>query len=104
MDDAHLVVRRLVLLAGAALVVVVATDAVSTLVTTRCRWSRLWPTYVFYRRIWRAWRALGQRIVPERGRERFLAVYGPLSLLGLLVVWCCCCSPAGGWSASRPTC
>jgi hypothetical protein len=87
MDDAHLVVRLLALLTGAALVAVAATDAVSTLVTTQRRSSRLWPTYVFYRRTWRAWRALGQRIASERGRERFLAVYGPLSLLGLLVVW-----------------
>jgi hypothetical protein len=81
-------IARLVLLpAGVALVAAVATDAVSTLVTTQRRSSRLWPTYVFYRRTWRAWRALGGRIASERGRERFLAVYGPLSLLGLLVVW-----------------
>jgi len=81
-------IARLVLLpAGVALVAAVATDAVSTLVTTQRRASRLWPIYVFYRRTWRVWRALGRRIAAERGRERFLAVYGPLSLLGLLVVW-----------------
>jgi Ion channel len=42
---------------------------------------------VFYRRTWRAWRALGRRMASERGRERLLAVYGPLSLRGLLVIW-----------------
>jgi hypothetical protein len=85
--NGHLVTKLLLLLAGAALVLAAATDAVSTLVTTQRRSSRLWPTYVFYRRTWRLWRALGRRIASERGRERLLAVYGPLSLLGLLVVW-----------------
>jgi hypothetical protein len=87
MEDAHPVARLLVLLAGAGLVLTAAIDAVSTLVTTQRRSSRLWPTYVFYRRTWRAWRALGRRFSSEAGRERLLAVYGPLSLLGLLVVW-----------------
>jgi Ion channel len=85
--DAHPLTELLVLLAGAALVLAAATDAVSTLVTTQRRSSRWWPTYVFYRRTWRTWRALGRRIPSERGRERLLAVYGPLSLLGLLVLW-----------------
>jgi hypothetical protein len=87
MDDAHLVTRLLLLLAGAGLVAATAIDAVSTLVTTQRRSSGLWPTYIFYRRSWRLWRALGRRIGSERGRERLLAVYGPLSLLGLLVIW-----------------
>jgi len=41
MDDANLVARLLVLLAGAGLVLATATDAVSTLVTTQRRSSRL---------------------------------------------------------------
>jgi hypothetical protein len=40
MDDANLVARLLVLLAGAGLVLATATDAVSTLVTTQRRSSR----------------------------------------------------------------
>jgi hypothetical protein len=84
---ADVLTKLLALLGGAALVLVAATDAVSTLVTTQRRSSRLWPTYVFYRRTWRVWRALGRRIGSEQGRERLLAIYGPLSLLGLLVVW-----------------
>ena len=63
-----------------------ASDAVSTLVTTRRRRGRHWPTQVFYRRTWRAWVAAARRAGPEL-REGFLAVYGPLSLLGLLVTW-----------------
>ena len=79
-------VEVLAALAGLALVLVVAGDAVSTLVTTRRRRGGRWPTPLYYRWTWRAWRAVGQRAGPER-REGFLGVYGPLSLLGLLVLW-----------------
>jgi len=85
--DADPFVRALAGLAGVVLVTAVATDAVSTLVTTQRRSSRWWPTYVFYRRTWRLWRAAARHIGSEQARERLLAVYGPLSLLGLLVVW-----------------
>ena len=75
------------LLAGVVLVAAVATDAVSTLVTTQRRSARWWPTYIFYRRTWRLWRGLARHIGSEPVRERLLAIYGPLSLLGLLVIW-----------------
>jgi hypothetical protein len=80
------VVEVLAVAAGLAIVLVSAGDSVSTLVTTRRRRGRRWPTQVFYRRTWRAWVALARRAAPE-AREGFLAVYGPLSLLGLLVTW-----------------
>ncbi|HJW63044.1 MAG TPA: hypothetical protein VJ849_06055, partial [Actinomycetes bacterium] len=80
------VVEFLAVVAGFVVVLVAASDAVSTLVTTRRRRGRHWPTQVFYRRTWRAWVAIGRRASPER-REGLLAVYGPLSLLGLLVTW-----------------
>jgi hypothetical protein len=72
--------------AGLTLVLATASDAVSTLVTTRRRPGRFWPTPVFYRQTWRAWMAVGRRARPEL-REGFLGIYGPLSLLGLLVLW-----------------
>jgi hypothetical protein len=80
------VVEVLAVVAGLALVLATAGDAVSTLVTTRRRRGRLWPTPVYYRWSWRAWRAVGRRASPEL-REGFLGSYGPLSLLGLLVLW-----------------
>jgi Ion channel len=85
MEDAG-IVEALAIVAGLAVVGGTASDAVSTLVTTRRRRGRHWPTQVFYRRTWRAWRAMGRRVRPEL-REGLLAVYGPLSLLGLLVTW-----------------
>jgi hypothetical protein len=90
------VVELLAVPAGFALVAVTAADAVSTLVTTRRRRGRRWPTPVFYRATWRAWRALGKRADPEL-REGFLGLYGPLSLLGLLVLWVVLL--VGGWGA-----
>jgi Ion channel len=83
----EVLVRLLGLLLGAVLVAAVATDAVSTLVTTQRRSGRWWPTYVFYRRTWRMWRAVARHIGSDTARERLLTVYGPLSLLGLLVIW-----------------
>ena len=80
------VVEVLALVAGLVVVLATASDSVSTLVTTRRRRGRHWPTQVFYRWSWRAWVTLGRRAAPEL-REGFLAVYGPLSLLGLLVTW-----------------
>jgi hypothetical protein len=88
------VVEGLAVLAGLALVLGVASDAVSTLVTTRRRRGRRWPTPVYYRWTWHAWRAIALRRDPER-REGFLGVYGPLSLLGLLVFWVVLL--VGGW-------
>jgi Ion channel len=52
------VVELLAVPAGFALVLVTAADAVSTLVTTRRRRGRRWPTPVFYRATWRAWGAV----------------------------------------------
>jgi Ion channel len=80
------VAEALAVAAGLVLVLAVASDATSTLVTTRRRRGRFWPTPVYYRWSWRAWRAAGRRAAPER-REGLLTAYGPLSLLGLLVLW-----------------
>jgi hypothetical protein len=59
----EVLVKLPALLAGVVLVAAVATDAVSTLVTTQRRSGRWWPTYVFYRRTWRLWRALARHIL-----------------------------------------
>jgi hypothetical protein len=92
----EVVVEALAVAAGLAVVLAVAGDAVSTLVITRRRRGRFWPTPVYYRWSWRAWRAAGRRARPER-REGLLTAYGPLSLLGLLVLWVVLL--VGGWAA-----
>jgi Ion channel len=84
---ADVVLEILAVVAGLAVVLLTAADSVSTLVTTRRRRGRHWPTPVFYRRTWRLWRAAVGRWGNPDQRDGFLAIYGPLSLLGLLVVW-----------------
>lgn len=78
----------IVLLVG-GLVVIVASiaDLVITLVATTGGYGRWRPTNIFYRRTWAAWTAIARRIRSPQRRERFLAVYGPGSLLILLVLW-----------------
>jgi hypothetical protein len=73
--------------AGVALVVIVAVDLVGTLVSTARRTGRWWPTNVFYRWSSRAWFWLAARAPSDDQRTRILFVYGPLSILAMLVVW-----------------
>jgi hypothetical protein len=73
-------------LAGALLILVVASDAVGTLVVTRGRSAPWRPTRIWYACTWRAARALASRL-PFEGGETVLGVYPALSLLGLLVLW-----------------
>ena len=75
------------IIVGGVLVVVALADAVSTLVTTRTRKGRWWPTAAFYRLAWPSWRKVGQRIKDLDRRERMLGAFGPVSLLCLLVIW-----------------
>ena len=41
----------------------------------------------FYKRSWRFWAMIGRRIRPPELRLSFLAIYGPLSVMLLLVIW-----------------
>jgi len=79
--------RVVAVVVGTAIVLFVMTDAIATLVTTRRVRKHWWPTEFFYRWTWRAWRRAARRIRHDQRRESFLSVYGPASLLGLLVVW-----------------
>ncbi|CAN5596162.1 hypothetical protein BH09PLA1_BH09PLA1_10120 [soil metagenome] len=75
--------------ATAALVLIALTlvDAFETIiqprrVTHRFRFARL-----YYRTSWSIWRSLAPRFSSNRGREAFLSVFGPMSMLGLLFTW-----------------
>jgi Ion channel len=72
---------------GACLLLVVLWDAFETVVLPRRVRRRFRLTRWFYRVTWRPWRALGGRIAPGIRRETLLSIYGPLSLLLLLVTW-----------------
>jgi hypothetical protein len=76
---------------GAALVLVAFTDLVNTLVTTSSSTSRYadrWPSRVVSKMGFRLVRAVAVRIPKDRPiRERLLATYGPFLLLVLLALW-----------------
>ena len=75
------------MIAGVILICVAGVDTVGTLVATRIQTRRWWPTAVLYRYTWPWWRAVGRKVEDEDQREGFLSIYGPLSLLTLLVFW-----------------
>ena len=72
---------------GLALVVTVMTDLVATVVATAGGGNSWRPTRQFYRFTWAAWSWMGRRRRSPERRERLLALYGPLSLLALLMLW-----------------
>jgi hypothetical protein len=62
-------------------------EAFETVVLPRTISRRLRLTRMYFRGTWRPWALLAKRIRFESRRERFLAIYGPFSLVGLLAVW-----------------
>jgi hypothetical protein len=73
--------------AGAFLLLLVYWEVFETIVFPRRVSRRFRFTRAFYRATWVPWRAIGSRLTSGRPRESFLSVYGPISLLLLLVTW-----------------
>jgi Ion channel len=69
------------------LIGLVLVDAFETVMLPRTVSRRVRLTRSFFRLTWRPWSRVAARLASEARRERFLAVYGPLSLIGLIVVW-----------------
>ena len=80
-------VRSLFLLVGVGLIATVLWDAFETVVLPRTVSRRLRLARVYFRGTWVPWARMAQSFDSDSRRERFLAVYGPLSLIGLLTVW-----------------
>jgi hypothetical protein len=74
-------------LIGIALIVVVLWDVFETIVLPRRVTRRFRLTRAFYRSIWLPWSAIARGFKKSKQREVFLSVFGPLSLLALLVLW-----------------
>jgi len=74
-------------IAGAAIVAGILWDAFETLVMPRTPQRRMRVTRMFSRTTWRLWSRLARRIRSNPRRERFLALYGPLSVFVLLTLW-----------------
>src|SRR5215207_4783854 len=72
---------------GALLIVVVLWDTFETIVLPRRVARRLRLTRLFYVGTWAPVAGLARRVPPGKKRDRYLAFYGPLSLILLLLVW-----------------
>lgn len=75
------------ILIGAALIVTVLWEAFETIILPRRVRRRFRLTRFFYRGTWIPWSTLVGRIRSKRRKETLLSFFGPLSLIGLLVVW-----------------
>lgn len=74
-------------LPAVALIVIVLIDAFEAIILPRRVRHGYRLARLFYRSAWAFWRALACRLPAGRWRNALLAIFGPLSLLALLVVW-----------------
>jgi hypothetical protein len=79
-------VHTFALLLSLLLIATVLWDAFETIVLPRTVSRRVRLARAYFRTTWLLW-SHAARWIGERRRERYLAVFGPLSMLGLSVVW-----------------
>ncbi len=79
--------RLLAFLLSAFVIATVLWDAFETVILPRTVSRRLRLARVYFGFTWRRWSRSAARFRTDRRRERFLAIFGPLSLLGLMGVW-----------------
>jgi len=77
----------MVALASIGLILVVLWDAFETIVLPRRVTRRLRLTSFYYRTTWQPWLWAVRFIRSHKRRELLLSIYGPLSLLALIVLW-----------------
>jgi hypothetical protein len=75
------------ILAGMFCCLGVALDAFQTIILPRRPAGRLRITRLFYIATWSPWVAVAERVKNHKVRDQIYSIYGPLSLLLLLVVW-----------------
>src|SRR6266540_2058534 len=72
---------------AAALILVILWDAFETIILSRRVSRKFRLTRLFYRLLWTPWRAAAKRVPEGNRRENVLMVFGPASLILLLVAW-----------------
>ncbi|MFB3915822.1 MAG: potassium channel family protein [Terriglobales bacterium] len=77
----------LVGIAGFAIILIILGDAFETIILPRRVTRKIRLTRLFYRNTWLPWRALATRVRDRKLRESLLSLFGPMSLLMLLVLW-----------------
>lgn len=79
--------RLLVTIPGIALILIILWEAFETMILPRRVTRRVRLTRQFYRMTWAPWVLLASRLRKRKTRDDYLSLFGPLSLLGLLVMW-----------------
>lgn len=77
------------LFTGLVFLGIVLLDAFQTIILPRRPAGRFRITRLFFLATWAPWRAAARLLPSNRWREQAYSVYGPLSLLLLIVVWAC---------------
>jgi len=72
---------------GFALIVTVLWETFETIILPRRVRRRFRLTRLYYRSTWRPWSVLASRVRSKSKRETWLSFFGPLSLIGLLIIW-----------------
>jgi len=72
---------------GVLLILLILWDAFETIILPRRVARRLRLASLFYRSIWWPWSGLTQRLTSGKQREKYLGLFGPLSLIILLGFW-----------------
>jgi len=85
--------RTATLVAGVLILGTVLWDAFETIVLPRTAMRKLRLARVYYRISWHGWMTIGRVLRSDARRERYLAIYGPLSSSA--------CSPSGRLDSSR---
>jgi hypothetical protein len=75
------------LIAGLICCLGVALDAFQTIVLPRRPTGRFQITRMFFLTTWRPWVVMAERSCNKKVREQIYSIYGPLSLLLLLLLW-----------------
>ncbi len=81
------ILRPIVGIGALALILLVLVEVFETIVLPHRVSRRLRLTRIYFRVTWQGWSALGRRIRSYQRRENLLSMFGPLSLLVLLVLW-----------------
>lgn len=72
---------------AAAMILVVFIDSFETMILPRRVRHSYRLTRIYYLTVWSLWRMVSKWLPHRRTRLSFLSIFGPLSLLGLVVVW-----------------
>jgi len=72
---------------GALLILIILWDAFETIILPRRVLRRVRLTSLFYKSFWWPWSGLTQRLTSGKKREKYLGLFGPLSLIFLLSFW-----------------